>query len=241
MDALASNIQCVELETASSSSKVLLAPELCRLILSVDSHNAQLALQLIANNGGLASLSIQCLLTGCEHLLTCLCTLKHLSVLRLYAQIIGAPAGIAGISALCPHLNALQIEDYDSPFDTLKLIWAGKDMVAAVAECVRRAHKLRMLRMPQMLTDTILSALAESNNGGPHLNELNMPLSVQDIDTIRRTIAALANIERIRGLHCRFAKRPKQMQQLVLACMTQLKFLTVPGTFLRVVAKLHVI
>jgi hypothetical protein len=243
----AGSVHSLELETVSSCAKVPQHPALCnlkRLNLFVDNTNAYWALQLIANNGGLSFLCMNCVLEGCEQFLDSLCTMEHLLTLRIGACDIGAAEGIASISLLCPNLTTLEVIHPDADYATrssgIKFIWEGKGLETAVAECVRRAHKLRALTLPQMLTDTILLALAESNNGVPHLTELNMPLAVQDATTIQSCTAVLARIQHFEGVHLNFLVCPKSLQQVVLQCMSRLKRLTVPGSYLGIVAKLGV-
>jgi hypothetical protein len=236
--ALTSNIQCLELETMLSCSKVPLNPALCnlkRLRVPVDKHNPRWARQLIADNTGLTSLSVHCHLTGCEQFLSSLCPMENLLTLRLYANNIGTEAGVAGLSALCPNLSRLEILPSYGNY-----IWQSTGMEAAVGTCLRNAHKLRVLVAPQLLTDAVLLAIAESNSGVPHITELTMPLAIQYAATILRCTAALAHLERYEGFDSYFTRCPEHVQRLAGEHMSQLRSLTVRSSFLRVLARIPV-
>jgi hypothetical protein len=237
-EALTSNIQCLEIETMMSCSKVPLNPALCnlkKLRVPVDTHNVRWAWQLIANNTGLTSLSVHCHLTGCEKFLSSLCPMENLLTLRLYANNIGTEAGVAGLSALCPNLSTLEILP---PYGNY--IWQSKAMEAAVATCLRNAHKLRVLVAPQLLTDAVLLAIAQSNSGVPHITELTMPLAIQYAATILRCTAALAHLERYEGFDSYFTRCPEHVQRLAGEHMSQLRSLTVRSSFLTVLARIPV-
>jgi hypothetical protein len=133
---------------------------------------------------------------------------------------------VAGLSALCPNLSTLEILP---PYGNY--VWQSKAMEAAVATCLRNAHKLRVLVAPQLLTDAVLLAIAESNSGVPHITELAMPLAIQYAVTILRCTTALAHLECYEGFDSHFTRCPEHVQRLAGEHMSHLQSFTVSSSF----------